>query len=362
MTLSPIGTLKARSRSATLKAAVSRKGRLVRNMQFVGGLLTIVLVSACAGGGGSGAVTPNTLSAANTIGNAASADRFYLANPNDSAHSIAIFSESASGVASPIGTIDTPNAAGTVTLDPAGNIFASFGGNSIVEYPAGSSGAATPVRRISGPATHINLTYHHDFDVSANGTIAAVQQTITTVCPAPEELDIYASTANGNAAPVRTITGPNTKLAQGWPAIAPDGTVYVALSATNQILVFGPTANGNVAPSRIIQGSATGLNDPMDLTLLPNGNVVAMNQAGGLGGTITEYAANASGNAAPVNTLTGVGDVGSISFDHAGNLWTFVCCPSATINEYAAHASGAATPVRTIVPNGIVAAYDIAAF
>jgi len=249
-----------------------------------------------------------------------------------------------------------------VTLDGAGDIYASLAGKSIVEYAAGAMGAATPIRDISGTNTHVNLVDVHDFDVASNGWIAAVQPTITTVCPAPWELDIYSNMQTGNTPPARTITGSNTMLTQGWPALAPDGTVFVAMPVTNQILVFSPTATGNVAPERIIGGSGTGLNDPTDLTIAPNGDLAALNQVDGVHGTITEYAPSASGNAAPINTITGIGSASSISFDGAGDLWAFVGSPSATVNEYSPKASGAATPIQTFVPAGITTATDIAAF
>jgi hypothetical protein len=290
------------------------------------------VLAACGGGGGSapGSTVQPSANALPALVSTSSAP-LYLTNAN--AHAIDILSQAGSSLGS-IATNATPY---TVELDADGNIYASFNPGTIAEYAAGSVGPVPPIREIAGPDSRVNLIYMHDFAVSPNGTIAALSQTVTTACPAPWELDIYSATATGNAAPIRSIAGKNTQLTQGWPAV---------------------DANGNVAPSRIIAGGNTGLNDPMDLTSTPGGNLAVLNQGNAPNDTtITEYPLDASGNVKPANTIANI-SAQSISFNSQGQLFT--CCASQSIDVYAANVSGAATPIRTF-PSGIILAYDLAA-
>jgi hypothetical protein len=75
---------------------------------------------------------------------------------------------------------------------------------------------------------------------------------------------VYASGANGNAAPIRTIAGEKTKL--DLPAavvLDSSGVVYVANSGpSSSVTVYGANAQGNVAPVRTISGADTQLDRP----------------------------------------------------------------------------------------------------
>jgi hypothetical protein len=326
----------------------------------------VVVLSACGGGGsGTAPLLPHG-STGNTVDQPAPSSLLYLTQDDNSGHSIYVFPGSGSGATAAIGSIDTPSTnAFTAALDAAGNIYVTLAGtggfNEIAEYAAGSMGSVSPVRDLKGSNTHLNFAYQHDMNVAPDGTIVALMRTISTQCPVPWEIDVYSKTANGNAPPTRTIAGSNTMLSQGWPVMDATGTVYVALNATNQILIFNAGDAGNVAPDRIIQGSSTGLNDPMDMTITPDGKLAVMNQGNLTNETITEYPLSASGNVSPVNTITGIGYAESISFDKSGNLWTLLTNGPVTLNEYAPGTTGAATPIRTIFPNGMTDPSDLAA-
>jgi len=60
--------------------------------------------------------------------------------------------------------------------------------------------------------------------------------------------------------------------------------------------VFAANASGNAAPLRTISGSATGLNVPSGIALDVSGNMYVANANGN---SVTEYAAAAAGNVAP---------------------------------------------------------------
>ncbi|HEU5479399.1 MAG TPA: hypothetical protein VFU90_06175, partial [Candidatus Tumulicola sp.] len=76
---------------------------------------------------------------------------------------------------------------------------------------------------------------------------------------------VYAANANGNATPLRTISGSNTQL-NGAAGLAVHGSVIVvANSASASITVYPTTGNGNIAPLREISGSLTLLVTPEDI-------------------------------------------------------------------------------------------------
>ncbi|HMA29924.1 MAG TPA: hypothetical protein VKS23_08670, partial [Thermoanaerobaculia bacterium] len=69
------------------------------------------------------------------------------------------------------------------------------------------------------------------------------------------------------------------------------------VTSGNSIMVYARTANGNVAPLRTIAGAATGLNAPDGLAVdTVNNELVVANQ----GNSVTVYARTANGNVAPL--------------------------------------------------------------
>ena len=67
------------------------------------------------------------------------------------------------------------------------------------------------------------------------------------------------------------------------------------------ITVYSRSASGDVAPVRTISGGATGLNDPIGLAVDPVHDEVLV--ANFSGHSITVYSRTASGNVAPLRTL-----------------------------------------------------------
>jgi hypothetical protein len=77
--------------------------------------------------------------------------------------------------------------------------------------------------------------------------------------------------------------------------------LYVAAS-TNGVLVFARDVGGNVAPIRTIAGSNTGLANVVAVALDPSNNVFALDS---VHHAIYEFATGADGNVAPIHTLMG---------------------------------------------------------
>jgi hypothetical protein len=151
-----------------------------------------------------------------------------------------------------------------MTTDSKGNLYLaayptcrSTCSNSIYVYAAGFDNA-TPQTIITPP----NAEYIDGLAVDSSGTIYAGGELADGT--GAGRVEAYASTATGNATPIRVITGASTLLAgtsstlgSDYNAIAIDatGTLYVrsvpnlgpgALSTINE---FPSTATGNVAPA-----------------------------------------------------------------------------------------------------------------
>ena len=126
---------------------------------------------------------------------------------------------------------------------------------------------------------------------------------------------VMAASANGTATPLRTITGPATQLsASSWGiAVDPAGTVYVSTNgggtAAGTVLAFTSTANGNAAPTRVISGGSTGFGALYGMDTDSSGNLyvlsIGLPVVPGDMTTIEEFAPTANGNVAPIRTIGG---------------------------------------------------------
>ena len=86
----------------------------------------------------------------------------------------------------------------------------------------------------------------------------------------PPSVTVYAPSAEGNAAPARTIAGPNTNLSSPEAVFVDtvNGELYVADFVGRAIRVFPLNANGNVAPTReLVDGPNSGLFQVRDMVV-----------------------------------------------------------------------------------------------
>ena len=150
---------------------------------------------------------------------------------------------------------------------------------------------------------------------------------------------VFAPGANGNVAPIRRIAGANTGLnSPSGVALDAMGNIYVANGASNavatsggngSITVYAPDANGNVAPIRTITGSNTGMSNPYapwGISIDGSGNLWAAVVSLSLysGGSALEFAPGANGNATPIATITGNvaanAAADDVAFDSSGDI------------------------------------------
>src|SRR6267378_2640597 len=188
----------------------------------------------------------------------------------------------------------------TVTGGVAGKplYVPNFLGNSITAYAAGASGDATPTATIAGGNTGLSAPVGIARDGAGNIYVAN---------PGNQSIIVFAAGASGNATPTATIAGGNTGLSNPF-GIALDGAgnIYVASINNDSITVYAAGASGNATPTATIAGGNTGLNLPLGIALDGAGNIYVANERGNVGaGSITVYAAGASGNAPPTATIAG---------------------------------------------------------
>jgi sugar lactone lactonase YvrE len=190
--------------------------------------------------------------------------------------------------------------------------------------PTAATVDVAPTLNITGSNT--GLIDPHRTALDASGNIYVTDYDNNSV-------SVFAATATGNIAPTVTISGVNTGL-NGPNGIAIDskGNIYVAnsfggSSNVGSITVFAAGATGNATPTATITGSNTGLSSPNGLALDSKGNIYVVNESGSNNGTVTEYAASPTGtiNVAPTTTIsgasTGLNDPHALALDSTGNIY-----------------------------------------
>lgn len=283
----------------------------------------------------------------------------YVANELNS--SITIYPERAKENVAPAGLlsgsktdIDDPWG---VAFDAANNIYvanyhSSSGLGSVTVYAAGSRGNVAPIAQINGQTSGDAMVNPSDVVLDAAGNIYVSGNTSNS-------LSVFAPGASGNPTPIRYISGSNTNLDQpSYLYVTPKGKLYVANFTGKSVNVYAPGANGNVAPVQEITGEDTGMQRATGVAVDVKGRIyVSSVQFGSPAGCcITVYAKNATGDAAPIRTIsgaqTGLTAPDGIALDAHDNIYVTqfppgVSTPSVAV--FKAGANGNVPPVRMIV-------------
>ncbi len=264
---------------------------------------------------------------------------------NDIADLITVYSRTAVGNMAPIRRIDGKksqlrfNRSWGIALDTANDeLFATHQKRNQISVFARTMNTdtnpkATAKRTIQGPATGLAEPQGIYVDAKANEIYVAnlghkVVEDKATGLPvgstAPPSITVYARTARGNVAPLRTIQGEKTQLDMAKPIFVDEGRHEIVVadgSPTDALLFFDQKANGNAAPIRVIQGSDTGLSNPTGVFVDPKHNEVLV--ANWSNHTITVYPRGAGGNVKPIRVISptksrvavGMGNPGAIYVD-----------------------------------------------
>ena len=218
---------------------------------------------------------------------------------NDWKDNLTVYPLDSEGEVAPIREINVDHGAWGIFFDPKNQelVVTTEHINKVSVYRRTADGDEEPLRFIQGPNTELadphgifvdaenneifvaNHGHWHNEETGEHpGTLFFGQRTRSSLGGSGTHrplgpstgrfllpsITVYSRTAEGNAAPLRTIQGSKTGL--NWPnGIYLDpasGQIVVANSGDDSILFFDRKANGDVAPVRVIQGPTTGLDGP----------------------------------------------------------------------------------------------------
>lgn len=158
-------------------------------------------------------------------------------------------SGSKTGLSEPVG----------MSFDAAGDLFVVNETSStepIAEFAPGAKGNVAPIATIGGSKTMIVDPFSVSID--SNGRIIAPSD--------GDEVLIFSKGSSGNVAPATIVSGSNTELGGVTSAgVDPSDEIFVAedwASSGKAVYVFASTASGNIAPIRSLVGTKTQLDDP----------------------------------------------------------------------------------------------------
>jgi DNA-binding beta-propeller fold protein YncE len=289
----------------------------------------------------------------------------YVTN-NDTVNYMPVFSREARGNAVPDRVLATPHRTwGIAADDLRKELFITLEDPAaVMVYRKMASGAEAPIRLLEGDATEladphgIAIDVKNDLMVVTNhghrqfyggpavsgltGTweewikgTGIEEHLVLRILPRRTRRDlggrfelpsinIYARDASGNAAPLRVIKGPRTRL--NWPshvAVHEDrGEIFVANDADDSVLVFRASDRGDVAPTRVVKGPRTRIKNPTGVAVDAKNNELWVASMGNYGATV--YPIAADGNVQPLRTIRGgpdgkdalmIGNPGAVAYD-----------------------------------------------
>jgi len=214
--------------------------------------------------------------------------------------------------------------------------IANSAANSIIEFKRGANGDVAPVRTISGGLTGLSLPSYIALDVA--GDIYVTNATANSVTE-------YAKGASGDRQPIASITGALTQLSfpQGI-ALDANGRIYVANGgSTPYITVYRAGANGDAAPSQTIY-DATGFLSVAGLAVHATTIYIA-NTDFNFSTQVSEYPTTANGIVVASAQIGGLTAPLGVAVLDNGKI---VVADGAAIKVFAATANGFPTPLRTI--------------
>src|SRR5262244_4167430 len=211
----------------------------------------------------------------------------------------------------------------TLSVDPVNDeiLVGNDAQETLQVYSRSAQGVVAPLREIGGTKTFITFPGQVIIDPVHN-EILNVGNDIADL------ITVYPRTASGNVVPIRRIDGrrPHLRFSRSW-GMALDLTndeLFVSHQKRNQISVFARTTNTdadrNATAKRTIKGHATGLANAHGIFVDVKANEIYVANLGHqvtkdsttgipVGTThlpsITVYARDAKGNAAPLRTIQG---------------------------------------------------------
>jgi len=285
---------------------------------------------------------------------------------NYSGDSITIYPADANGDVPPTRTIAGDKTRivgpGSVAVDHRGLIYVPLapgllplcshsGTDSILVFSANAEGNVAPIRTISGPKTGLNKPF--GIAVDQAGDIFVANALAFNVLK-------FDAQADGDVAPVATIAGSETGFsgAQGPLGISLDAQSRIFVTNVNhdRVLVFAPDSEGNVRPQSVIAGPATGLSGPIQAAFDSTGNIYVSDNGHSFPNpsrstAISVFHRGATGNATPLATISGsntnLGLPAVIAVDGAGRIFATNQLDN-SVEVFAPGANGNVPPIAII--------------
>jgi hypothetical protein len=210
----------------------------------------------------------------------------------------------------------------------------------IAVYPPKAAGDVPPIRVIRGPRTRLSNATAIAVDGAGRIYVTNGGVTSDTLLPAPS-VTVYAQDAAGDAAPVRTIAGPATRLGgPGAIAVADDGTVFVANADVlpedlGSVTTHAAGAAGDAAPLEVLRGQRSGVVAPGSLAFSPGDTLyVALNPS--FHPRINVYRPGATADTPPVRSLKvpWLGGAPGLAMDRSGRLYVAQAMSASGVNAY----------------------------
>jgi hypothetical protein len=268
-----------------------------------------------------------------------------------SSNAILVYVRTANGNVGPVHKITSStdfNGVSKAAPDPVHNEVAVTNCNpgSVLIFSLAADGDVAPLRTISGAATGLTCAGDVIID-TVNDEILVTDEVHST-------LSAFARTASGNVAPLRVLQLA-TSVVAGCEFFALDtvnNELAVTSYSTNTVAIFSRTASALAAPLRVLTGAATGLSGPQGVAIdAINNELMVVNTTGF---SLATFARTANGNTGPLRTIAGgstglIAPVGLASDVVNGELVVsnnFLPAPSVLV--FARAASGNVAPARTL--------------
>ena len=191
----------------------------------------------------------------------------------------------------------------------------------ILTFRGSANGEVAPIRVIQGPKTGIlGMGYAALSTVTADPEHNEIFLPVgsggyrTPGTGGPEGVLVFDRTANGDAAPKRILTGPDTQIRSASPQVAVDPIHNLLVVKSNGLLIFDRTASGNAKPLRVIRGPKTGGFGGGQITVYAEKGLILTNSMDGW----AVWSINDDGDVAPrwripVKQITGGGQNSGIA-------------------------------------------------
>jgi subtilisin family serine protease/6-phosphogluconolactonase (cycloisomerase 2 family) len=184
---------------------------------------------------------------------------------NRTNNSVTIYPRTANGDVAPLRTLTGPstglNSPAGVYVDTVNNEIGVVNRTSdtVTIYSRTANGDVAPLRAVSGAGTGLSSPVGLYVDTVDN-EIGVVNSTNNSVT-------IYPRTADGDVAPLRTVSGAGTGLSSPAGVYVDrvntvNNTIGVVNRSANSVTIYPRTADGDVAPVSTVSGVSTGLSNP----------------------------------------------------------------------------------------------------